>query len=173
MKRIFCLTLIAILSFQNQSASAATGYRYWGYFQAAPGVSTWSYAQTGPTTLVPDGAVEGWVFTFSGSDLPEAAAPKVAPRFATICGRTKVDAQRKRVALVIDFGPAALRPSGEKLPRAIVTCASVTKNATGGEILASVAKVRNSASGLLCSINSYPAKECGAEIKTPRALLKK
>ena len=173
MKKVFTLSVISLLLFPLPSAHSSTGYRYWGYFQAKPGETSWSYALTGPTTNIPDGSVEGWAFTFSGDSVPNAASPKIAPIFSTICSGKKVDGEHKRVALVIDFGPAALRPRGENLPRAIVRCVIAKKSATGGEILASVVSVRNSSSGFTCGINSYPAKECGIEIKTPRTLVSK
>ena len=41
------------------AAQAATkGWRYWGYFQAAPGTTEWKAAMTGPTVDIEDGAVE-------------------------------------------------------------------------------------------------------------------
>ena len=153
-------------------ANAATGWRYWGYFQAAPAAMSWSYALTGPTGVIRDGAVEGWAFTFSGDDVPEAAAPKTAPHFKKICGSTAAVVGKKRVGLVIDFGSAALRPRGEKLPRALIACLVLDKGATGVDVLNAAAKVRYAASGYVCGINNYPIKECGAEITTPRLLLK-
>jgi len=36
-----------------------------------------------------------------------------------------------------------------------------------------VVKLRAASSGLICGLNGYPKKECGVEIKTPAALLKK
>ena len=40
------------------SHAESKGWRYWGYFQAAPGASTWKAAMTGPTVDIEDGAVE-------------------------------------------------------------------------------------------------------------------
>ena len=172
MKKILSLAIITFSIINCASSYASTGYRYWGYFQAKPGSTTWSYALTGPTTNIPDGSVEGWAFTFSGDEVPDAATPKVAPLFSKICGATRSDSRFKRIALVVDFGPASLRPKGEKLPHALVKCVVAQKNATGAEILASVAKTRNSSSGFICGISGYPEKECGVEIETPRVLRK-
>ena len=87
--KIFLATLI-IAALSTPSAQAAdTGWRYWGYFQAAPGAKTWTPAMTGPTVNVADGSVEGWAFTFSSDAVPDAKAPKVLPTFASICGKTK------------------------------------------------------------------------------------
>jgi len=152
---------------------AGTGWRYWGYFQAKPGEQSWSYALTGPTTVIPEGSVEGWAFTFSGDDVPDAATPKFSPNFSKICGSTQQISGKKRVALVIDFGSAILRPRGELLPRSFVRCVVVDKSATGIDILNSAVKVRYASSGYVCGINSYPTRECGVEIKTPRTLMKK
>ena len=49
----------------SSNANAAKGYRYWGYFQAAPDTTQWIPAMTGPTTTLQDGAVEGWSFRAS------------------------------------------------------------------------------------------------------------
>ena len=171
MKKLLLIFTLILTS--STPAQASTGWRYWGYFQSAPGASSWSYALTGPTTNVADGSVEGWAFTFSGDAVPDAATPKIAPNFTSICAGTKSVVGKKRVGVIIDFGPASLRPQGEKLPHSLSKCVVIEKNATGMEILGSIAKLRTSSSGYICGINSYPAKECGTEVKTPRTLLKK
>ena len=137
------------------SSAADKGYRYWGYYQSAPGTSAWTYAMTGPTTNVADGAVEGWAFTFSGDTVPDAAKPRVVPSFKYLCGKTKAVAGKKRIGLVIDFGSAFLRPTDEKTPSIIKTC------------------IVTDAKSLGCGINGYPSKECGIEVDTPKALLPK
>ena len=63
--------------------AASKGWRYWGYFQTAPGATEWKAAMTGPTVDIEDGAVEGWSFVFSSDDVP-SAAPAVKPDFAKI-----------------------------------------------------------------------------------------
>ena len=75
----FAALLLATQSLSITTAQAATkGWRYWGYFQAAPGASTWKAAMTGPTVDIEDGAVEGWSFVFSSDDVP-SAAPSIKP----------------------------------------------------------------------------------------------
>ncbi|NDI10200.1 MAG: hypothetical protein EBY74_04295 [Actinobacteria bacterium] len=137
------LTFVTLLAFATPSYSEETGYRYWGYFQAAPSQSTWTMAMTGPTTNVADGSVEGWIHTFS-SDSINAMAPRLAPNFFTLCSK--------------------VRP---------VACVQIESKATGAEILAAATKIRAGSSGFICGINGFPAKECSAEIKTPRILMKK
>ena len=150
------------------------GYRYWGYFQAAPGAKTWTMAMTGPTVPIAEGSVEGWAFTFSSDSIPDAATPRLAPNFARICGLVKtVPSGKKRIGLVVDFGSAFLRPKGESMPRNFTKCVVVDKNAVGVDVLAQVVKVRSASSGLICAFNNYPAKECGAEVPTPKALIPK
>ena len=169
---------LAILLISSQvistpaSHAEAKGWRYWGYFQAAPGASTWKAAMTGPTVDIEDGAVEGWSFVFSSDDVP-SAAPLVKPSFATICGKVKKDPDTKRIALVIDFGSKAYAPKGERVPRTIVRCVTTAKGSQGIDVLGQAIKVRSAASGLICGFNGYPKKECGVEIETPAALLKK
>jgi hypothetical protein len=170
---IFTVTALAFSGFLPNSASAADkGYRYWGYFQAAPGASTWSMAQTGPTVSIPDGSVEGWAFTFSSDSVPDAATPRIAPDFARICGTTKAVSNKKRIGVTIDFGNATIRPKGESIPRSFSKCVVMEKGAIGLDVLAKVAKLRTAASGLICGLNNYPLKECGTEIPTPASLIR-
>ena len=152
--------------------AADKGWRYWGYYQAAPGATKWTAAMTGPTVDIEDGAVEGWSFVFSSDDIP-STPPSVKPNFASICGKTKADKDTKRIALVIDFGSKAYAPKGEKVPRTIVRCVTTAKGSQGIDVLGQAIKVRSAASGLICGFNGYPKKECGVEIETPAALLKK
>lgn len=168
--------VILILAFSNlffaPSANAAEkGWRYWGYFQAAPGAKAWTAAMTGPTVDIKDGAVEGWSFVFSADDIP-SIAPSVKPDFKSICGMEKSDKDTKRIALVIDFGSSVYAPNGEKVKKTIKTCIRTAKESQGIDVLGMVAKVRSNKSGLICGLNGYPAKECGAEISTPASLKK-
>jgi hypothetical protein len=170
---IFAVGLIGSHVFVIPTANAATkGWRYWGYFQAAPGASEWKAAMTGPTVDIEDGAVEGWSFVFSSDDVPQAA-PTTKPDFAKICGKVKRDPDTKRIALVIDFGKKAYAPKGEKIPKSIVRCVTTAKSSQGIDVLGQVVKVRAAASGLICGFNGYPKRECGVEIETPAELLKK
>lgn len=154
------------------SQAASKGYRYWGYFQAAPGASSWKAAMTGPTVDIEDGAVEGWSFVFSSDDVP-SVAPKTKPSFAAICGKTKADSDTKRIGLVIEFGNPSYAPKGEKVAKTIVRCVTTAKSSQGIDVLAQVVKVRSASSGLICGFNGYPKKECGVEIDTPASLVKK
>jgi hypothetical protein len=172
MKFKLFLLIVVIATFTTPSADAASkGWRYWGYFQAAPGSSTWKAAMTGPTVDIADGAVEGWSFVFSSDDIP-SQAPKVLPSFAKICGSTKADKDTKRIGLVIDFGSTAWAPKGEKLPATITTCVRTAKSSQGIDVLGQVVKVRAASSGLICGLKNFPAKECGVEIPTPTILKK-
>ena len=168
-------TIIAIFFISALAApSHATekGYRYWGYFQAEPGSTSWTEAMTGPTTNVPDGSVEGWVHTFASGTV-NAYPPRTAPDFNALCKKTPRISGKKRVGVVVDFGSLALKPRGESLPRRVTTCVQIQMNATGADILAAATKIRAASSGFICGINGYPAKECSAEIPTPRNLASK
>ena len=160
-----------ILGSFSPAQATEKGYRYWGYFQALPGSSTWTEAITGPTTNVADGSVEGWVHTFASNSV-SAYSPRTAPNFNTLCKKTVRVAGKKRVGVIVDFGSIALKPRGESLPRRVMTCVQIDSNATGAEILAAAAKIRFASSGFICGINGFPAKECSAEMPTPRSLLK-
>ena len=158
----------ALLSLPAQAGDK--GYRYWGYFQAKPGEKVWAEAKTGPSVSMVDGSVEGWAFTFSGGTVTKSATPKSTPNFASICGSTKAVSNKKRVALIVDFGNPVLAPKGEKLPKNVAKCIVIEKKAIGVDILGKALKVRSASSGLICGFNNYPRKECGVEITTPASL---
>ena len=172
-------TLIAVIftallsqSFIAPADAASQGWRYWGYFQAAPKTQSWVAAATGPTVDIADGAVEGWIFTFSGDDVP-STPPSVKPDFNQICGKTKVQNGKKRIGLVIEFGKRTYAPKGETVQKRIVRCVVTDTKSQGLEVLAESVKVRQDTSGLICGLNGFPAKECGVEITTPKSLLRK
>ena len=161
----FILVTLPIVLF-SPSANAATGYRYWGYFQAQGGATTWTAAMTGPSIEVKDGDVEGWTFVFSNNDIP-AVAPMMDPDFATLCGSTPATSGKVRVGLVVDFGDANIAPTGETPKEFFSDCVVVPQGSIGLDVLKSVLDVRASDSGLICGIAGYPAQECGVEIEAP------
>ena len=161
----FLLTLSAITFFATPS-HAAKGYRYWGYFQAPAGATTWTAAMTGPSVEVKDGDVEGWTFVFSNDDVP-AVTPMMDPEFATLCGETSEAAGKVRVGLVVDFGAANIAPAGETPREFFSDCVVVPKGSVGLDVLKAALDVRAGDSGLICGIAGYPAQECGAEIEAP------
>jgi hypothetical protein len=168
-KKILTFFIILLTStplFLSSSANAAKGYRYWGYFQAAPDATQWTPAMTGPTTTLQDGAVEGWSFSASNDVVP-ATAPSDEADFATLCADTPQASGKIRVGLVINFGPEAIAPNNEMPPNTILSCALVKKGATGNDVLSASVTVRNDKSGLLCGIEGYPKSECGPEIDMP------
>ena len=174
MKFKIFLTIILISTFITPTAQAADkGWRYWGYFQAAPGAKTWTAAMTGPTVDIADGSVEGWAFTFSSEAIPDATSPSVLPDFQSICGKTRAVTGKKRIAIVIDFGAAYLAPTGEKPLKTVKRCITIDKKAQGIDVLGKVVRVRGDKSGLICGLGGYPRKECGVEIPTPTALANK
>ena len=173
-KKFAVLATLALLAATVTPAQAAgSGYRYWGYFQAAPKATTWTAAMTGPTVDIADGSVEGWAFTFSSDAIPNATSPSVLPDFQSICGKTRPVAGKKRIAIVIDFGAAYLAPTGEKPLKTVKRCVTIEKKAQGIDVLGKVVRVRGDKSGLICGLGGYPRKECGVEIPTPAALVNK
>lgn len=160
--------LIITSSISIPSSNAATGYRYWGYFQAQGGATSWTAAMTGPSVEVKDGDVEGWTFVFSNNDIP-AIAPMMDPDFATLCDGIPETAGKVRVGLVVDFGDANIAPSGETPMEFFSDCVVVPTGSIGLDVLKSALDVRAGDSGLICGIAGYPAQECGAEIEAPTA----
>lgn len=174
MKRFFALTMsvISIATLSSPAYAAEKGWRYWGYYQAAPSTTQWHMALTGPSVAVKDGSVEGWVFTLSSKSV-QSTPPKTAPKFSTLCKGVKKESGIARVGLVVDFGNSAIAPKGEKLPNSIATCVRVAQGSLGIDVLDQATHVRASTQGFICAISSFPAKECSAEIVVPQVLLKK
>jgi hypothetical protein len=176
-KKFAVLAAVAItlstLSTLTPASAAGSGYRYWGYFQAAPKATAWTAAMTGPTVNIADGAVEGWAFTFSSEAVPDASSPSVLPDFQALCGKRRAVAGKKRIGIVIDFGATYLAPSGEKPLKTVKRCIVIDKKAQGIDVLGKVVRVRADKSGLICGLAGYPRKECGVEIATPTELASK
>lgn len=150
------LAVVAVVLVAPPADAAA--YRYWTYWQGSTGA--WAFATQGPATAVPaDGAVEGWRFAVSTEAGTASDAPATAPDFASICAGTPAQDGSKRVALVVDTGPAGIAPAGEQPPAPVATCVVAAPDATGYEVLRSVLTVRVE-DGLVCGIGGYPADEC-------------
>lgn len=148
--------LVALLAAPAQAAA----YRYWTYWQSAPGDPTWAFSNQGAgTTVPPDGAIEAWSFAISTESAARDAAPGMAPDFAAICSGTQSTEGSKRVALVIDPGPAGIAPEGEEPFEPVTECVVADVDATGYEIMRSVVQVRTD-NGLVCALDGYPATEC-------------
>lgn len=154
---------IALLILATPLASADTGYRYWGYFQAQSGATSWTAAMTGPTIEVKDGDVEGWAFVASSNDIP-ATPPMMDPDFAALCGEVSEVAGKVRVGLVVDFGAGEIAPEGDTPKEFFSDCVLVPEGSIGLDVLNAVLDVRADDSGLICGIAGYPSAECGAEI---------
>jgi len=163
---ITLLLSLSAITFLATPSHAAKGYRYWGYFQAPAGSTTWTAAMTGPSVEVKDGDVEGWTFVFSNNDIP-AVSPMMEPDFATLCGETSETVGKIRVGLVVDFGAANIAPSGETPREFFSDCVVVPQGSIGLDVLKAALDVRAGDSGLICGIAGYPAEECGAEIDAP------
>lgn len=176
MKKIITLaisTLLIAASLTPANAATEKGWRYWGYFQAAPGANSWNYALTGPAGSLPkDGATEGWKYSFS-SNTVDTGSPTLKPNFKALCAGTPSQNGMIRVAVVVEFGLRAIAPKGENVQPTIRKCVSVKSGTNGLEILNKVVPVRTSADGFVCGLNNYPAKECSTEINTPKSLQKK
>ncbi|MFF5341524.1 SCO2322 family protein [Streptomyces althioticus] len=160
---LFLAALLPLLAGAGQAQAA--GYRYWSFWERDG--SAWTYATVGPSMSRPaDGDVMGFRFSVS-EDSGDAAEPRGAAGFDTICAKTPAEDGTKRVALVIDFGTPADAPSGEKPPAGRTLCAQVAQDATTAEALASVAEpLRYDSNALLCAIAGYPAKGCGEQVAT-------
>ncbi|MEU3736101.1 SCO2322 family protein [Streptomyces sp. NPDC032198] len=162
--RLVTGALVAALSGVLAAAPAqAAGYRYWSFWDRDG--STWAYATQGPSTARPDdGAVQGFRFSVS-ADSKDSAKPRGAADFDTICAKTPAQDDRKRIALVIDFGTPGDAPEGETPPKPRTACARIADDATSADALAAVAKpLRYDSNALLCAIADFPKSGCGEQV---------
>ncbi|MFD0393242.1 SCO2322 family protein [Streptomyces nogalater] len=159
--------LVAALLLLACAGRAATGYRYWSFWERTG--DHWTYATQGPASVRPDdGTVQGFRFAVS-ADSADASRPRGTADFDTICADTPAKSGTKRVALVIDFGAPADAPSGETPPERRAVCARVPSDASGADALAAVAgPLRYDTNALLCAIAGYPRKGCGEQVSTDR-----
>ena len=170
---IFLSIIFISSSINSASAAPEKGWRYWGYFQAAPGANDWTYATTGPAGSIPkDGAVEGWRYSFSSITV-DTGNPALRPNFKATCAGVKSQVGMVRVAVVVDFGVRAIAPTGESVQPTIRKCVTIKSGSNGLDILNKVVNIRTSSSGFVCGLNNYPAKECSTEIVTPKTLQRK
>lgn len=147
------------------SAAQAANYQYWGYYQVVGGA--WAFSQNGPDKTTPaDGSVEGWRWAVDDGTGATPRPPRALPTFQAVCAATPVEAGKKRVAVVIDFGRPADGDGTTAPPAPVARCASVATAATGAEVLAAVATVRTGTTGLVCGLDGYPASGCGGEVAT-------
>ncbi|WP_122620366.1 SCO2322 family protein [Streptomyces sp. Tu 4128] len=162
-RRVVLLFLAAFLLIGSAGQAQAAGYRYWSFWDRDG--DQWVYATQGPSLTRPsDGDVQGFRFAVS-ADSDDAAKPRGAADFASICAKTPAEDGSKRVALVLDFGTAADAPSGETPPARRTACARVAPDATTADALADVAgPLRYNTSALLCAIGGYPKSGCGEQV---------
>ncbi|MEV5100069.1 SCO2322 family protein [Streptomyces rochei] len=162
-RRVVLLVLAVFALIGTAGQAQAAGYRYWSFWDRDGG--TWVYATQGPSLARPsDGDVQGFRFAVS-ADSQDAARPRGAADFASICAKTPAKEGTKRVALVLDFGTASDAPSGETPPAARTACAQVSPDATTADALAAVADpLRYDNSALLCAIAGYPKAGCGEQV---------
>lgn len=154
------LTALAVLAaavVTSAPAQAEDGFKYWGYYQLTG--REWSASKKGADGVTPkDGSVEGWHYaiTTTKPDRP----PRTDATFQDICEGATAEQGQKRVAVAIDYGTAAEADDGETPPKPEAECAVVPDDATGQQVLESVAQVRVEG-GLSCAVNGYPASGCG------------
>ncbi len=147
-----------VLAIGTAMPAQASAYRYWTYWQADD--DSWTFATQGPATSVPvDGAVEGWRFAVTTQSGAATDAPRTPPAFDEICGSAPAEAGNKRIALVIDYGPAAIAPEGQAPPATMLSCVEAAEDASSFDVLQSVVAVQTDG-GLICALDAYPQGEC-------------
>ncbi len=153
-----CALAVVALA-QTPLPAHADTYRYWSYWT---GGEQWSYSAQGPGFRVPaDGGVEGWRFVVSPKDGSQAIAPGAASSFDQLCpGQPPAPDGEKRVAVVVDYGPAGIAPVGQNPPARSVSCVNAPSAENGLQVLQRVVTLRFHSSGLICGLNGFPATEC-------------
>lgn len=144
----------------------ATTHRFWSYWTGGP---QWTYSSNGPGSRIPPtDSVEGWHFVVSPDGGSASTPPGTASDYATLCpAQPTSPTGKKRVAVVIDFGPAGIAPTGDTPPATIVECVTAAENANGLQVLRKVARLRFDAGGSLCGVAGYPRLECPGDQATP------
>ncbi|MGH3470836.1 MAG: SCO2322 family protein, partial [Nocardioidaceae bacterium] len=138
---------------------AATGYKYWGFYDWNPAGHTWTASNVGANdkkAIVNNGAVYGfrWALVVGVS---ASRPPRADGSFQQICGSTPAaPSGQARVAFVIDYGTRADANSGDTTPAPRGTCAVVSDKYTVMQALMTVATVRQEG-GFLYGINGYPS----------------
>ena len=164
-RRVLSLAVVAALALGLLTAvpAHAATFQYWGYYQLTDGA--WVFAQKGAGETNPaDGAVEGWRWAIADESGTPPRTPRVTPTFGQVCDGTDAQSGMKRVAVVLDFGRAVDGDGTSTPPDPAAECAVVPTAATGAEVLAAVAAVRNGTTGLVCGVNGYPATGCGGAV---------
>ena len=153
-----------VLGLSTAAPAHAATFQYWGYYQLTDGA--WVFAQKGSGETNPaDGSVEGWRWAITEESGTPPRTPRVTPTFGQVCDATGAQSGMKRVAVVLDYGRAVDGDGDVRRRRTwSAECAVVPTAATGAEVLAAVAAVRNGTTGLVCGINDYPATGCGGAV---------
>ncbi len=165
-RRVLLLAVVALaLGLLTAVPAHAATFQYWGYYQLTD--EAWVFAQKGAGETNPaDGAVEGWRWAITEESGTPARAPRVTPTFEQVCDATDAQSGMKRVAVVLDYGRPVDGDGTSTPPDPAAECAVVPTAATGAEVLAAVAAVRNGTTGLVCGVNGYPATGCGGAVSS-------
>lgn len=162
---VVAVALVATATVGWAPPGHAAAYRYWTYWTGDDG--TWTFASAGPASLIPaDGSVQGWRFAVTTQAGGVTSQPRSPASFDDVCVGTPAQDGKKRVALVIDPGEAASAPSGQQPASPSATCVVADEDATGYQVLRSVATVRVEG-GLVCGIDGYPTGECAPVVDDP------
>lgn len=159
---VAAFVMFIFTSITTPGAAQASTYRFWNFWTVDS--DAWVYSQLGPASTFPeDGSVQGWVFAATDADSP-SIPPDIAPdeAFDRACAEIPASSGQKRVAIVLDSGTIDIAPTGQVPPTLEVVCAIGSVDASGYELLNSVAQLRTE-NGFVCAINGYPAMECSAE----------
>lgn len=143
----------------SAQASSDT-YVYWSYWDGEAN-GNWKSSTVGAGSVTPsDGDVIGW--RFGAGEAPGISQPpRVSANFDEICKATPIQAGKKRVGLVVDYGTSAIAPSGQTVPTPSVICQTAAPTDTALQVTSTAVAVRTAPDTMVCGINNYPASGCG------------
>lgn len=149
----------------SASPSPSQVYVYWAEWEAKAGSTAWESAQVGAGSMTPaDGSSMGWVYG-TGTVNDGGSLPSPKADFNLTCGETPPETGKKRVAVIVNFGPPTLAPQGTTPPQPLAACATVAPSANGIQVLQSITEVRTTAQGMVCGIDGYPPSGCGTTLE--------
>lgn len=164
LRALAAMALALLIAVPPPAAAQAQGSRSWHHSALVDGA--WQVVTDSPDTSTPgDGTVEGWRLAVTEDDEPRY--PREALTFAEVCGEVEPTPDRKRVAVVLDYGRPVDAPDGEQPPDSLARCAALDPDASSLDALRTVVpEVRtDDAGGVVCGVDGYPESGCDEPVR--------
>ncbi|GLW10569.1 hypothetical protein Misp01_56970 [Microtetraspora sp. NBRC 13810] len=145
--------------------------RAWSFWQS-DGTAWLTAPEAAAETTPADGATVGWRFAASPDQVAAEAPGGDIPVFEQLCKDVPAAEGEKRVVVAVDFGDAeADAYPGETPPSdtPVVRCVSAGEPATALQLLASMTKAGVDATGRVATVQGYPARAAGDDVREAAA----